>query len=112
MNLAFRGLYVPGMLALLSDAIGFLTLLFIDITVIKELAIAASVGVAVIIITNLLLLPLLMSYVGISRSGVNHAIKVEKAEPKLWKFIANFTHKKVAGSAIVVAIVLAIGGWH
>ena len=109
-RLAFRGLYVPGMLALLSDAIGFLTLLFIDITVIKELAIAASVGVAVIIITNLLLLPLLMSYVGISRSGVNHAIKVEKAEPKLWKFIANFTHKKVAGSAIVVAIVLAIGG--
>ena len=109
-RLAFRGLYVPGMLALLSDAIGFLTLLFIDITVIKELAIAASIGVAVIIITNLLLLPLLMSYVGISRSGVNHAIKVEKAEPKLWKFVANFTHKKVAGTAIIVAVVLAIGG--
>ena len=71
-RLAFRGLYVPGMLALLSDAIGFLTLLFIDISVIKELAIAASIGVAVIIITNLLLLPLLMSYVGISRSGVNN----------------------------------------
>ena len=109
-RLAFRGLYVPGMLALLSDAIGFLTLLFIDITVIKELAIAASVGVAVIIVTNLLLLPLLMSYVGISRSGVTHAQKVEQSEPKLWKFIANFTHKKVAGTAIVVAIVLAIGG--
>lgn len=109
-RLAFRGLYVPGMLALLSDAIGFLTLLFIDITVIKELAIAASVGVAVIIVTNLLLLPLLMSYVGISRSGVTHAQKVEKSEPKLWKFVANFTHKKVAGTAIVVAIVLAIGG--
>ena len=109
-RLAFRGLYVPGMLALLSDAIGFLTLLFIDISVIKELAIAASIGVAVIIITNLLLLPLLMSYVGISRSGVNHAQKVEKSEPKLWKFIANFTHKKVAGTAIIVAVILAIGG--
>jgi predicted RND superfamily exporter protein len=109
-RLAFRGLYVPGMLALLSDAIGFLTLLFIDITVIKELAIAASIGVAVIIVTNLLLLPLLMSYVGISRSGINHAQKAEQSEPKLWKFVANFTHKKVAGTAIVVAIVLAIGG--
>lgn len=109
-RLAFRGLYVPGMLALLSDAIGFLTLLFIDITVIKELAIAASIGVAVIIITNLLLLPLLMSYVGISRSGVSHAQKVEKSEPKLWKFVANFTHKKVAATAIVVAIALAVGG--
>ena len=109
-RLAFRGLYVPGMLALLSDAIGFLTLLFIDITVIKELAIAASVGVAVIIVTNLLLLPLLMSYVGISRSGVSHAKKVELAEPKLWKFVAKFTHKKVAGGAILVAIALAFAG--
>ncbi len=109
-RLAFRGLYVPGMLALLSDAIGFLTLLFIDITVIKELAIAASIGVAVIIVTNLLLLPLLMSYVGISRSGVGHAQKVEASEPKLWKFIANFTHKKVAATAIVVAVGLAVAG--
>lgn len=109
-RLAFRGLYVPGMLALLSDAIGFLTLLFIDITVIKELAIAASIGVAVIIVTNLLLLPLLMSYVGISRSGVVHAQKVEASEPKLWKFIANFTHKKVAATAIVVAVGLAVAG--
>jgi predicted RND superfamily exporter protein len=109
-RLAFRGLYVPGMLALLSDAIGFLTLLFIDITVIKELAIAASIGVAVIIITNLLLLPLLMSYVGISRSGVKHAQKAEQSESKLWKLVANFTHKKVAGTAIAVAILLAVGG--
>lgn len=109
-RLAFRGLYVPGMLALLSDAIGFLTLLFIDITVIKELAIAASIGVAVIIVTNLLLLPLLMSYVGISRSGVAHAQKVEASEPKLWKLIANFTHKKVAVVAILVSVVFAVGG--
>ncbi|NVK39338.1 MAG: RND family transporter [Gammaproteobacteria bacterium] len=109
-RLAFRGLYVPGMLALLSDAIGFLTLLFIDITVIKELAIAASIGVAVIIVTNLFLLPLLMSYVGISRSGVVHAQKVEASEPKLWKFVANFTHKKVASTAIIVAIGLAVAG--
>ena len=44
-RLAFRALYIPGMLALLSDAIGFLTLLFIQIDVIQK-AVAASVGVA------------------------------------------------------------------
>ncbi|EAT11823.1 RND family transporter [Bermanella marisrubri] len=109
-RLAFRGLYVPGMLALLSDAIGFLTLLFIQITVIRELAIAASIGVAVIIVTNLILLPLLMSYVGISRSGVNHAEKVEKSEPVLWKIIAKFTQSTVAVPAILVAIALAVVG--
>lgn len=109
-RLAFRGLYVPGMLALLSDAIGFLTLLFIDITVIKELAIAASIGVAVIIVTNLILLPLLMSYVGISQSGVRHAQKVEASEPKLWKFIAKFTQPSFARLAIFSAVVLAALG--
>lgn len=109
-RLAFRGLYVPGMLALLSDAIGFLTLLFIEINVIQELAIAASIGVAVIITTNLILLPLLMSYVGISKSGVAHAIKVEAAEPKLWKAIAKFTQPKMAVIAIALAVVLAVAG--
>ncbi len=109
-RLAFRGLYVPGMLALLSDAIGFLTLLFIEINVIQELAVAASIGVAVIIITNLILLPLLMSYVGISQSGINHAEKVELAEPKLWKAVAKFTQPKMASVAIIVGALLAVGG--
>ena len=59
---AFKLLLVPGGIALLSDTIGFMTLLVIDIGIIRELAIAASIGVAVIILTNLILLPLLMSY--------------------------------------------------
>jgi len=108
---AFRGLYVPGMLALLSDAMGFLTLLFIDIGVIQELAMAASIGVAMIIVTNLVLLPIVMSYIGISQSGVAHAKKTEAAEPKLWKALSFFANGKVAPIPVVVAIVMAIGGY-
>ncbi len=109
-RLAFRGLYVPGMLALLSDGLGFLTLLFIEIGVIQELAIAASVGVAMIIVTNLVLMPLVMSYVGISKSGIAHAAKNEKAEPKLWKALSKIASPKVAPFPIIIAIVLAVGG--
>jgi len=109
-RLAFRGLYVPGMLALLSDGLGFLTLLFIEIGVIQELAIAASVGVAMIIITNLVLVPLVMSYVGISKSGVRHAKNNEQAEPKLWKLLSKIASKKVAPFAIIAAIIMAAGG--
>ena len=109
-RLAFRGLYVPGMLALLSDGLGFLTLLFIEIGVIQELAIAASVGVAMIIITNLVLMPLVMSYVGISQSGIDHAANSEKAEPKLWKTLSKIASPKVAPFPIIIAIVLAVGG--
>ena len=108
---AFRGLYVPGMLALLSDAMGFLTLLFIDIGVIQELAMAASIGVAMIIITNLVLLPIVMSYIGISQSGVAHAKKTEAAEPKLWKAMSFFANGKVAPVPVVIAVVMAIGGY-
>jgi len=44
---AFRLLYIPGLTALVSDGIGFFTLMVIDIQVIQELAVAASLGVAV-----------------------------------------------------------------
>jgi len=111
-RLAFRGLYVPGMLALLSDGLGFLTLLFIEIGVIQELAIAASVGVAMIIITNLVLVPLVMSYVGISQSGIRHAKNNEKSEPKLWKLLSKIASKKVAPYPIIAAILMAAGGLY
>ena len=109
-RLAFRGLYVPGMLALLSDGLGFLTLLFIEIGVIQELAIAASVGVAMIIVTNLVLVPLVMSYVGISQSGIRHAENNEKAEPKLWKGLSKIASRKVAPYPIMIALVMAAFG--
>src|SRR5690606_7215199 len=48
-RLAFRTLYIAGLLALISDAMGFSTLLFIKIDVIRDLAVAASVGAAVVI---------------------------------------------------------------
>jgi uncharacterized protein len=59
---AFRQLLIPGGVALLTDTVGFLTMLVIKIETIQELAITASLGVAAIIVTNLFLLPVLLSY--------------------------------------------------
>ena len=56
-----RELLVPGGVALLTDTIGFITILLIPVPTIRELAIAASGGVAAIIVTNLILLPLMLS---------------------------------------------------
>jgi predicted RND superfamily exporter protein len=107
---AFRDLYVPGMLALMSDGIGFLTLLLIQIDVIQELAVTASIGVAVIIFTNLVLLPLLMSYVGISKSGINYLQRSANKEPKIAKTLSYFAHPTVAPISIVIGIALAGAG--
>ena len=61
---AFQRLLLPGTVALASDTIGFITILIIDIGIIREMAITASIGVAVIVLTNLILLPVLVSYMG------------------------------------------------
>jgi predicted RND superfamily exporter protein len=63
-RLTFVRLSKPGFVALLSDGVGFFTLRVIDIPVIRELAVVASTGIAVLILTNLVLLPLVLSYTG------------------------------------------------
>ena len=59
---ALAGLMVPGTVALVTDAIGFLTILFVPIGVIHELAITASIGVACVIVANILVLTLILSF--------------------------------------------------
>lgn len=109
---AFRSLYAPGMLALISDGMGFLTLLFIDIGVIQELAIAAGLGVAIIIVTNLVLLPIVLSYVGISDSGIKNAQKGEKSNFVLWRALSTFASPKMAPFPILLSIALVVGATY
>lgn len=112
-RLAFRALARPGIVALVSDAFGFLTLLFIEIDVIKDLAVAAGVGVAVIIVTNLVLHPVIMSYLGLSKGGQKHAKKVDMSEHKQWRALSFMTHKSIAPISIVIAIIgCAIGLYY
>jgi predicted RND superfamily exporter protein len=70
------------MIAILADAVGFITLLIIDIGVIRELAIGASIGVAVIVFTNLILLPVAISYVGISKRAIEAARRTRTANTR------------------------------
>ena len=101
---AFRSLYIPGMVALVSDGIGFLTLLIIEIQVIQDLAVTASIGVAAIILTNLVLLPVLMSYAGSSSKSVARIKEKQSEEGGIWATLSNFAHPKVAPVSIVIAI--------
>ena len=103
---AFRALHVPGFVALVSDGIGFLTLMVIEIPVIQELALTASIGVAVLIFTNLILMPILMSYTGLSNSCVRFLHRKQDNPSKFWPFIANFAKKPFAPVVIVVAIAM------
>ncbi len=112
----FRRLFLAGVTALLADAVGFAVLMVIDIPVIKDLALTASIGVAILIFTNLLLLPVLLSYSGVSPRAAEHSLREEKEETrgrglgKLWLFLDRFATKRWALGAIGVSAVLtAIG---
>ncbi|MDP9932780.1 efflux RND transporter permease subunit [Variovorax paradoxus] len=108
----FRRLFVAGLTALLADAVGFAVLLVIDIQVIRELAIAASIGVAVLIFTNLILLPILLSYTGVSAKAAARSLRAEQntSTKPIWRFLDLFTQRKWASRAILLSAILAAIG--
>ncbi len=114
----FRRLFLAGMTALLADAVGFAVLMVIDIQVIQDLAITASIGVAVLIFTNLVLLPILLSYAGVSPVAAQRSLKAElqvandvahKKHP-FWAFLDLFTSRRWATVAVALGLALGVFG--
>jgi hypothetical protein len=101
---AFLSLYVAGMTALLGDGVGFITLWIIDIPSIKDLAIAASIGIAVIIFTKLILFTIIMSYMGVTQSGINHFKEKSQKEPWFWRMVSKVATARIAAISIIAAI--------
>jgi len=111
-RLAFRSIYIAGMTAIVADAIGFVTLYVIEIDAIKELGLASSIGVAVIVITNLFLLPVVMSYFGVSKKGVDHMQIKTGSEAGLAHFVSLFATPKFAAASVGLALVSLIVGLY
>ncbi len=108
---AFVRLCKPGFVALLSDGVGFFTLRVIDIPVIKELALVASTGVAILILTNLVLLPIFLSYTGISNRCRGFRKVKAHSEYKHWRMLSGMAEKKAATIVIGISVLLFIGGF-
>lgn len=112
-RLTFRRLFLAGVTALVSDAVGFAVLMIIDIPVIQGLAITASLGVALLILTNLILLPILLSYIGVSPVATQRSLRTEiQAEEGgrkhfLWAFLDRFTRQPWAGIIVALGVVCA-----
>jgi len=110
----FARLLAPGSIALLSDTIGFLAIYLINIRIIQELALTASIGVAVIIFTNLLLLPVLLSYARLRNAEGFRQKLYNKASKTswVWRSLATFTRPVPAMVTILVAAVLFVGAFY
>jgi predicted RND superfamily exporter protein len=75
---------------------------------VQELALTATLGVTVMIISNKLLLPALLSY----RSGARLKPRSEAGLDALWRAIARITEPKAAALTVILSAgILALGLW-
>lgn len=108
---AFRMLFLPAVVALASDLLGFVTILFIPVQVIREMAVTASVGVGVVILTNLVLLPVLVSYVKVTDRYRQRVERRQRQLAVVWDGLARITDRGPAAAIIVVALVIGVAGF-
>ena len=104
----FRRLLIPGALAVITTSVSFATILLIDIQIVRETAITASVGMAIMLLTKMILLPVLLSYVKIGNLGryrERHRLAEARRDP-LWRFMARAT--ETGPSLVILALVVIV----
>ena len=106
---SFSRLIIPGSMALVTDLVGFGTLILLPIGMIQELGITASIGIAFKIVTNLIMLPLAASY---ARYNESFAIRAQAAisyRQNLMGFFAKLARPKQAVITLCTSAVLFAG---
>jgi uncharacterized protein len=107
---SFAKLFIPGTLALLTNVLGFAVIMLIPIDIVRELGITASLGVAWMIITNKMLLPILLSFLKMSPKALEGEAKQESRVDGVWRMAAKFADRKHALWIVLISVVvLALG---
>jgi uncharacterized protein len=121
----FRRLVIPGITALITNIVGFGTILLIPIDVIQEMAWNACFGCLAIVMTKKVLLPILLSYVKVSNLEEfrEHQRRRDRFFDRTWEALAAITDRRNAiavlgGAALIflwslwMATDLKIGELH
>ncbi|MGI9592323.1 MAG: efflux RND transporter permease subunit [Myxococcota bacterium] len=109
---SFSGLLVPGTMALVTDLIGFGTLILIPIPMIQELGITACVGVAFKIVTNLFLLPILVSYFRFDGGYVARQSRAREGRDRIVSQMGRIAEPRYAYRTVAVfTVIFALAVW-
>ncbi|MGO4220691.1 RND family transporter [Lysobacter sp. TAF61] len=105
---AFRALLVPGAVALAAGCIGFAAILVIPIRIIHELAITATVGVAIIVLTDLVLLPVLLSHTRLGNLERKREYRLRQLTrfDRVWALLARLSRPLPAAVVIVLGVAI------
>ncbi|EJN40296.1 putative RND superfamily exporter [Pseudomonas sp. GM84] len=106
----FRKLFIPGAVALLANALGFMVIALVDIEMVRELAITATLGVSVMIVTNKMLLPILLSFMRLSAADASKLRGKETLGAGLWERLGVLATRRGAAWALgCAALLLGVG---
>jgi len=106
---AFCKLFIPGAVALLTNALGFAVIMFIDIPIVHELGITACIGVLLMIATNKMILPIILTRVKLEESSRQHSLKGPSPfMGGVWKALARCAEPKTALIVFAVCAVLLV----
>ncbi|MCP9757850.1 RND family transporter [Aquitalea sp. S1-19] len=106
---AFRKLFVPGSVALLTNALGFMVIMLIDIQIVRELGATACLGVTLMIVTNKMLLPLVLSFLKLEPTALRSAAGARGGRQTLWWRLSGYATAWPGLFSIAVAMLLL--GW-
>ncbi len=110
---SLASLMIPGTVALITDVIGFLTIMFVPIGVILELAITASIGVACIIVANTLVMTLILSFFPILLPAKVGAAE-DQTQPLIHRVlnrVSEYTYGKNAYRVAALSVVFLLIGF-
>nr|WP_240433556.1 efflux RND transporter permease subunit [Solimonas sp. K1W22B-7] len=106
---AFCKLFIPGAVALLTNALGFAVIMFIDIPIVHELGITACLGVLLMIATNKMILPIILTRVKLEESSRQHSLRgPSNLMGGVWKALARCAEPKTAVIVFAVCAVLLV----
>jgi predicted RND superfamily exporter protein len=103
---SFRKLFIPGSVALLTNALGFAVIMFIDIPIVHELGITACLGVLLMIITNKMILPIILTHLKLEESSMRYSAREEGFGEKIWRAVATCAEPRRALAVYVFCLVL------
>lgn len=108
---AFRKLAIPGIMALLANAFGFMVIMLIDIPIVHELGLTACLGVALMIMTNKMFMPIILSHLRLEKMALNQAADTREKH-RTWWTISALAEPKPALVTFAVMLVLLGAATH
>ncbi len=105
-HLAFCKIFIPGSLALLMNALGFAVIMLIDIPIVHELGVTACIGVMLMIITNKLMLPIIISHLRLESRLLVAKVGRPQDKHTLWWRLSALAEPGPALAVLVVSVLL------